>query len=181
VAAGTYSLPTWLQLDLSVEIPSGRRVIHEDVVSVFAIVRGRNSLGDVSEWLAFFVLEDDEPADQFQQDLLAMDGFAFGEPVDVTIAGFNGWQVDAQALPNPDFEGEPEAGIPPGTQIVPVVQDYFVGGFNWTTATVEATVRFIYLDVNGRGLAVYFEAPSAKFEASVLEAIAILESMKPLE
>lgn len=181
LSAGTYRLPSWLGLGLSIEVPSGWRVIHEDVVNVFSLARGKNNLGDVAEWLAFFVLEEDEPAEQFQQDLLAMDGFTFGEPVEVTIAGFSGWQVDAQALPNPDFDGEPEAGIPPGTQILPVIEDYFVGGFNWTTSTIESRIRIIYLATDGAGLVVYFEAPQSNFDASVLEAMQILDTLGPID
>ena len=50
-------------------------------------------------------------------------------PSEVSIYGASGVLVDMSALPNPDFEGDPQADIPPGVQYLPAIQRYFTPGF----------------------------------------------------
>ena len=179
--AGTYGLPFRLRLDVSVEIPAGWRIIREDEVSVLALVRGTNVLGDASEYLAFFVLDDDEPAAAFQQSVLEMGAFEIvSGPADVTITGIDGWQVDLAATPNPDNVGDAGSGIPPGTQVVTAIQDAFTEGFAWTTASAEARVTILTLRIDGRDAVIYIEAPADVADTSINDALAILASLRPI-
>lgn len=177
--AGAYRIPGRLQLDVSVEIPAGWRVIREDAASVLALVRGTNALGDASEYLAVFALDDGD-ASAFQQSVLEMVGFeVVSGPADVRIAEFDGWQVNLAAMPNPDNAGAPDSGIPPGTQVVPAIQDTFTEGFAWTTATPEARVTIVTLQIDGRVGVFYLEAPADVADVSIDEMLTIVASLRP--
>jgi hypothetical protein len=111
--------------------------------------------------------------------MLATPGLdALAEPTDATVAGLDGWRVDFQALPNPDFVGNPSSGIPPGTQVINAIQQYFVGGFNWVTSTPEARVTVLALEIDGRDVVIYVEAPDEDADAAIDDAMAILETLE---
>lgn len=178
IDAGEYQVPVHLGLDVSINVPPGWKTIREDEASVLALVRGENALGDVSDWLALFVLQGDGTVAAFQDAAVEMDGFeVVTEPSVVMMAGFDGWRVDLRAVPNPGFEGSPDSGIPPETQVVPVIQDTFTGGFAWTTASPEAWVTILTLRINDRDVVIYVEAPAAT-PASIDEAIDIIASLE---
>jgi hypothetical protein len=100
------------------------------------------------------------------------------EPITVSFAGFPGVQLDSSARPNPEFEGIPGTDIPPGTQYLPFLSEFFTPGFIWTTSTPEARVRTIVLTVKDQSLLLYLEAPPDEFDQLAADAVTILQSLE---
>jgi hypothetical protein len=96
----------------------------------------------------------------------------------VTIAGLSGFQGRANALPNPDFEGDPAADIPPGVQPLPAIERYFAEGFAWTTSTAEAELSIAAVGVGDQVLLIYVEAPSGELDALAADAVPLLETLR---
>lgn len=183
VVPGLYRLPRWFSPIVTVEMPSGWRDVRENSVEAIYLIRGESAYTQATEVLAFFALDADEPASQFEADLLATEQIALvGEPTQVSIAGFNAWQADFQALPNPEELGNPEADVPPGTQRISVFEDYFVTSFYfWYTFTPEALVRVIVLDAGSQELVFYIEAAPDDFARVTSDAELILQSLVVIE
>lgn len=172
---GTYRLPAWMGMNFTVAIAPDWRVIHDDTLATFAVTRGENSLSESSQFVQFNVMPAVITLPGFQQDVLDSPEFIFEDPEEVSVAGFFGFQVDAQANPNPNEIGSREAHIAPGTQHISVLEDN-LGGF-WVTSTPEAKVRFIAVDVNGVVLLIFFEAENNQFDQFLEGAEAMLESI----
>ena len=100
------------------------------------------------------------------------------EPIDVTIAGFPGLQLDSTAKPNPSYEGSDQADIPPGVQFLPVFMQYLSPGFAWTTSSSEARIRTIVLTVEDQTLLLYLESPQDEFDGFAGDAKRVLQSME---
>jgi hypothetical protein len=183
VAPGLYRLPRWFSPIITVEMSAGWRDVRENSVEAIYLIRGESEYTQATQVLAFFVLDADEPASQFETDLLAASQIALvGEPTQVSIAGFEAWQADFQALPNPEELGNPDADVPPGTQRISVFEDYFVTRFYfWYTFTPEAMVRVIVLDAGSQQLVFYIEAPPADFDQVASDAESILQSLLVIE
>ena len=179
VQPGRYELPTWLGIPLTVEVGEGWRSINEKAAKLFALVKGRNSFEDASQWMVFLIV----PQGRTPQSLLqsvrgAPELVPAGETTPVIVAGFSGLQFDALTKPNPTYAGDPEADIPPGVQILPSINRFFTPGFLWTTSSPEASLRLIALDVNGQTVLVYLEAPPDEFDVFAGEATELLQTME---
>ncbi len=172
---GTYLLPAWMGMNFTIVVPPDWGVIRDDSVGAFAIARGQNTLGESSQFLQFNVIPATIALADFQQDVLDSPEFVFGTPEEITIAGFSGFRVDAQANANPNEIGSREEHIAPGIQHISVLEDN-LGGF-WVTSTPEAKVRFTALDVNGVVLFIFFEAENDQFDSFLIDADAMVASM----
>jgi hypothetical protein len=179
--AGRYEVPPWLGIPMSVDAPEGWRVLNEGRARLFMLGRGENVQGNPDQMIVFLDASGEETPEatiegvREAEQLVALD-----EATEVTIAGFPGVQLDSSVLPNPAFEGDPEADIPPGVQFLPVIEQYFAPGFVWTTSSPEARVRTIALTVGDRTLLVYLEAPSSEFGRFADDVATILESLEPV-
>jgi len=172
---GTYRLPAWMGMNFTIVVPPDWRVIHDDTLAAFAITRGENSLNESSQFIQFNVMPAVITLADFQQDVLDSPEFIFQDPQEVNVAGFFGFEVDAQANPNPNEIGSREEHIAPGTQHITVLEDN-LGGF-WVTSTPEAKVRFTAIDVNGIVLLIFFEAENSQFDQFLEDAEAMVASM----
>ncbi len=172
---GTYFLPGWMGMTFTITVPPDWGVIRDDSVGAFAIARGQNELSESSQYIQFNVIPATISLPVFQQDVLDSAEFIFGTPEEVTVAGFTGFRVDAQALANPNEIGSREDHIAPGVQHISVLEG-ILGGF-WVTSTPEAMVRFTALDVNGVILFIFFEAENGQFSGFLEDADAMLASM----
>lgn len=180
IPSDLYRLPRWFSPLVTFEIPDGWRGVRENSVEAVYMIRGESEFTQATQVIAFFALDTDEPAEQFEQELLlAPQVTVIHEPTQVSIAGFDAWQVDLQALPNPEELGKPDADVPPGTQRISVFEDYFVTRFYfWYTFTPEAMVRVIVLNDGGQDLVFYLEASSTEFDALASDADKILQTLK---
>lgn len=172
---GTYLLPAWMGMNFTIVVPAGWGVIRDDSIGSFAIARGQNELGESSEFIQFNVIPATVALADFQQDVLDSPEFVFGNPEEVTIAGFTGFRVDAQAIANPNEIGSREDHIAPGVQHISVLEG-ILGGF-WVTSTPEAMVRFTALDVNGVVLFIFFEAENGQFSSFLEDVDPMLASL----
>lgn len=175
IEAGTYRLPTWLGMNFTIVVPAEWGVVHDDATAVFALARGQNELSESSQFIQFNVIPATVALADFQQDVLDSPEFVFGTPEEVTIAGFSGFRVEAQAVANPNEIGNRETHIAPGIQHISVLEDN-LGGV-WVTSTPEARVRFTALDVNGVTLLIFFEAEKELFDAFLVDADAMVASL----
>jgi hypothetical protein len=182
LAPGRYQLPGWLGLALSLEIDQGWRVINEEMAGLFALVKGRNSLSDASDWIAFVPIRRADPLRQllgeFQQ---APQLHAIQEITPASVAGFVGLQLDASAQPAPDVGGVPQDSVVAGTQKLPVMEQFVSPGFQWYTSTPEARLRFMALAVGDQTMLVYLESPADAFDRFVIEADQVLQTAAILE
>lgn len=183
IAAGAYQLPRWFSPVVTLQLPDGWRGVRENSVEAVYMIRGETEFANAADTLAFFALEESETAEQFEQDLLAAPEITIlGEPTAVTVGGFEAWQVDAQAKPNPDYEGNPEADIPPGTQQIHIFEDYFITRrYFWATFTPEALIRVIVITGTPQDIVVYIEGPVDGFETVAADADAILQTLQVSE
>ena len=184
VEPGIYQLPSWYDIPLTIQVPDGWRFIHLQKETVFALVKGENSLGDVNSWFGFLPIYDDD-AVSFFEDFKSSPGLQqIGEAMDVTLAGlYPATQLDMLALPNPDYAGDPAAGILPGTQILHVLIQYTTpedeNDFYWTTMTPEDRIRIFKVQLGDRTAILYIEAPQADFDQFLMDVDAILGTMQP--
>jgi hypothetical protein len=180
VTAGRYRLPAWFDLTLFIDVPANWRALRLDLREVISLVRGETETGDASQWFAFFALDNPESEEQFQADLLSSTELIIIEdPVDVTFAGYSGWQVDTLALINPEMEANPEEGIVAGTQHIAVVENYLTSP--WVTSSPEALTRFIVLHIEDKVLVFVIESPVDGWEEFLADSEAILNSLELAE
>jgi hypothetical protein len=178
--AGRYRLPSWLRIPLAVDIPDGWRAINEPPALLGMIGRGSGFRGIPTQLVAFINATGAGPAEQIVRAVHAAPQLTeIGAPAATAIAGLSGWDVAMQALPNPDYEGDPSADIPPGVQLLPVIQRHFAEGFIWTTYTPEARLRVVALEVGDQTLLLYLEAPTDEFDAFLAEVEPVLASLGP--
>jgi hypothetical protein len=99
-----------------------------------------------------------------------------GENQAVTVAGLTATQFDLTANPNPSqAAGE---NIAAGAISIPAIAPFVgVSGTDWHTNNAEARLRFIVLEVNGRTLFIYIEAPKNEFETFVADAEQVLKAV----
>jgi len=179
LAAGTYASPNWFDIQFTINVTDGWRVVHFPDLEVLGIASGKNSLGDVSNWLTFLPIYDADAAEFVAAMQAAPELTALAEPLSVTLAGrYEGMQYDFRALPNPGFAGDPEAGIPAGAQQLPALQAY-TPGFAWTTSSDEPLIRVFVFDFDGRTMVLYIEAPADEFDAFLIGIHPMLESLSP--
>lgn len=163
VEPGTYRPHPGFDVQFTVELGEGWRSIRDEVLGVISLVTDEtNGIGHATHWLSFFPA----PPDTRPQDLLdrieSQQNIVPGPPREVTIGDVTGTQVEARAEPNPTEAGDDETEA--GTLVVGVATDLIVGAF-WASESPEARFRFIVLDVGGRTLLVYVEAPPDEFDA----------------
>lgn len=181
VAPATYELPGYWDRRLTLEVPDGWRSIRDSSARFVALVQGSNVYDDASRYLLFLAVPPGEPAADIVADLAAMQGITpIADPVDAEVAGQDAVQLDARAEPNPDFEGSPSAGIPPGSRDLPVLEAFVAQGFHMSTATAEARLRFVLIDVGVSALLAYVEAPEAEFNEFAEAADTVLRSLTML-
>jgi hypothetical protein len=181
---GVYKLPRWFNPPMSVEIAEeGWRAVTENSIETVFMLRGSSDVSEATQVFALFEVEPDQTLEQFQQDLVSTSEIALlSEPQATSIAGFNAWQLDAQALPNPDEPGDPQADIPPFTQELKVFEEYFTTTFYyWTTFTPEARIRVYTLNNGHQDLVFYLESPAAEFDAFAADVDAILQTLRVVE
>lgn len=153
-------------------------MLNEEAALLFLLGKGRNSFDDPSQVLVFMAVQDENPQAILTSIKSAPELNPAGEITEIAIAGFSGLQLDASAKPNPGYEGDQSAGIPPGAQFLPAVNKYFNPGFAWTTWTAESRLRFIVLNVDEHILLIEIESPPAEFEAFASEADQVLQTLK---
>lgn len=178
IEAGTYELPSWLGIPLSIEVGEGWTVLHEEAARLFLLAgKGRNELNDPSQVLVFIAIPDEDPQDVLTSIRNSPQLAPLGEITEATIKGFAGWQFDATAKPNPGNQGSPAESIPPGVQPLPALSKYFSPGFLWTTWTAEPRLRFLALHAGEHILLLQIESPPAEFETFAGEADKLLQSL----
>ena len=179
---GRYEIPSWLGIPLTLEVGEDWRVLNEESALLFLIGRGRNVQNNPSQMIVFInVTGKTTPEALIGSVQRAPELTPIAEPVNVTIAGFPGLQLDSTAKPNPSYEGDKQADIPPGVQFLPVFMKYFTPGFLWTTSSVEAQVRTIILTIKDQTLLLYLEAPQDEFDTLINGAEQILNSLELMD
>lgn len=180
LAPGQYAVPPWLGIPLAFEVGEGWKVLNEEMALFFQIGRGENVLRNPSQLMAFINATSDTASPETLIDTVqGLDQLTpLAEPVEVSIAGFPGLQLDSVAKPNPDEPGRPADDIPPGIQYLPFFEQYFAPGFIWITSSPEARVRTIALTVADQTLLLYMEAPAAEFDQFAGDAEIILQTME---
>jgi hypothetical protein len=182
VQAGSYRLPAWLDMPLSVEVGDGWRVMNEEGARLFTLVRGQNSLNNPSEWIAFMNASSAGSDEGLMAQFLEEPNIVpLGEPMVADLAGYTGWQQDFAVLPNPDYPGNANNDIPAGVQFIHVVEQFFTPGFSWTSSSPEAQLRLAVVNVGDTLLFVYLEAPPDAFATFVADADQILQTLELLE
>ena len=179
VEPGRYELPRWLGIPFGLDVPGGWRVINESAAGLFMLGRGAGFRGIPIELIVLLDATSGGTAEALAEGFRGVPQLTeVAQPGEVTIAGFSGTLNDMSALPNPDYEGDPEADIPPGVQFLPAIQRYFAPGFLWTTSSVEARVRTIWLAAGEQVVLLYLEAPPDSFEEFIADADAMLTSIE---
>lgn len=172
---GPYRPNPGFDIPFVVELGEGWRSIRDDSIGVVSLVTdATNGIGHATHWLSFFPA----PPDVAPADLLArietQDQIVPGRQREVSIGGVVGTQVDAAAEANPDMEGDAE--VAPGTVLVGVANDLIFGQF-WFSESPRARFRFSVLDVSGRTLLIYVEAPAADFDEFTAEVSDVLAGL----
>ncbi len=182
VEAGLYRLPGYLDLDLTLDLPTGWRVLNEQRARLFMLGRGENELGNPSEITLIANATAVDGTAQAAIDAIsgAEELTQIGDTTEANLAGFTGLQVNLRAKPNPAYEGDPEADIPAGVQPISEVERYFEPGFRWTTATPDARLRLMAFEVGDQVMLVYLEAPPTAFDALASDATEMLDSLDPV-
>jgi hypothetical protein len=178
IEAGEYELPSWVGIPLTMEIGEGWQVVNEEAAGLFMLGKGESIFNDPTQALVFIAIPDGNPR-AILTSIKNEKGLTLeGEITETTIAGFSGLQLDFSAKPNPGYQGNKQAEIPPGVQFLPSVNKYFAGGFLWTTWTAESRLRFIVLNVGENLLVIEIDSPPAEFEAFASEADQVLQRLK---
>jgi hypothetical protein len=177
--AGRYRLPGFLDLDLTIDVPAGWKVINEQRAMLFMLGRGENDLDNPSEIL---LMANATPVDGSVAATLAAITAAdelrqLTTAAPSLLAGFEGLEQDLRARPNPGYEGDPDADIPAGVQFLAEVGRYLTPGFLWTTSTPEARLRVGAYLVREQVMLVYLEAPDSAFDGLVADARELLETL----
>jgi hypothetical protein len=178
VEPGEYELPSWVGIPLTMQVGEGWQVVNEKAARLFMLGKGENIFKDPTQAFVFIAIPGANPQtilESIQRDKALTPG---GEMTERTLAGFSGLQLDLSAKPNPDYEGDKEAEIPPGVQFLTSVGKYFAEGFFWTTWSAEARLRFIALNVGDHVLLFQIDAPPAEFESFAAEADQVLQTLE---
>jgi hypothetical protein len=178
VEPGEYELPVWVGIPLTLELGEGWQVVNEEAARLFMLGKGENIFNDPTQALVFVPIQDEDPQ-LILGSIKSEKGLTpQGEMTETTIAGFPGMQLDLSANPNPGYEGDKQSEIPPGVQFLTSVGRYFAEGFNWTTWSAEARLRFIALDMGEDVLLLQIDAPPAEFETFAAEADQVLQTLE---
>jgi hypothetical protein len=182
VQAGSYRLPAWLDLPLSVEVGEGWRVMNEEQAKFFTLARGQNSLNNPSELIGFMNASSTNSVESLMAQFLEEPTIVpLSDPTVADLAGYAGRQQDFAVLPNPDYPGSAYDEIPAGVQFIHVVEQFFAPGFLSVSSSPEAQLRLIVVNVGDALLFVYLEAPPDAFAAFVADADQILQTLELLE
>jgi hypothetical protein len=171
LSAGLYRTPDKFDIPFTFEIGQGWRGL---VISNFGLLRGENNIGQANVWLSFVPIPDRFQLDEVIAKLSATEKLESGEVVEVSYHGFKARQFEAQAQLNPENKGTSE--FEPGTITFPIIED-IVGGSAYS-ASPRAKFRFTFVEVNGKTLFIYFEAPQEEYEALLPEIDQILNSIE---
>jgi hypothetical protein len=163
---------------LLIEVTSSWRVMNEEFAQLFTLARGSNSQGNPSELVVFSNVSGEGSAEEIMAQLQEEPNITtLGEPMAAELGGFTGLQQDFVVLPNPDFAGIPSDDIPAGVHYLEVVEQFFTPGFQWTSWTPEARLRFILVNVGDALLFVYLEAPPDNFDTFAADADQLLQTL----
>jgi hypothetical protein len=175
---GRYAMPRWFLVPMSLELGEGWRGIRDDKARQVNLLRGLNDVGHGTLWLAPYAITN-EVVDAFVTELRATPLLTFEKGVPVEIAGVRGRQFDGQAQTNPDEAGS--GSRVPGTVDIPAMRRLHNSGltdFTWYTESVEARLRFVFVEVGASTLVVYIEAPPDEFDAFIELADTVLASIR---
>jgi hypothetical protein len=182
VEPGEYELPSWMGIALTMELGEGWQVVNEKDARLFMLGKGESIFNDPTQALVFIAIPKGDPQAILSSIRNDPGLTAQGEMSEITVAGasggLSGLQLDLFAKPNPDYEGDKDAEIPPGVQFLPSVGQYFAEGFFWTTWSAEAHLRFIVLDLGEHVLLLQMDSQPAEFEAFASEAEQVLQTLK---
>jgi hypothetical protein len=160
------------------EVDKGWQVVNEERARLFVLGKGESIFNDPTQALVFIPIPDGNPQ-AVVTSIKNEKGLTLqGKMTEITIAGFSGLQLDLSAKPNPEYEGDKQAEIPPGVQFLPSVNKYLAEGFFWTTWSAEAHLRFITLNVGKDVLLLQIDAPPAEFEAFASDAEQVLHTLR---
>lgn len=181
IAAGTYRLPDYWGIPLTVVVGEGWRTVFDNSAALIGFAQGQNAVDDPSRWLYLIRAPADVPPEDVIADMAAIEAVSVtAGPESVEIAGFDGYQLDATAKHDPDQPDVPASGIETGSIRLEALNDtgYFTTGFLVISATRESTLRFVALDVGGgRTMLALIDAPPDEFAAFSEEAATILASL----
>ena len=180
ISAGTYQLPNYWGIPLTVAVGEGWRAVFDNTAALMAFAQGQNEAADPSRWLYLIRAPLDVSPEDVIADMAAMTAISVtAGPEAVEIAGFPGSQLDATANHDPDQPEVPANGIEAGSIRLEALNDtgYFPTGFLFTSATRESTLRFLALDAGDRTMLALIDAPPDEFAAFSEEAMAILASL----
>jgi hypothetical protein len=181
VESGEYELPSWMDIPLTLKVGEDWRQINEGAARLFMLGKGRSEFQDPTHALVFITIPDGDPEQILTAIRNSRELIAEGEITPATIAGFSGMQVGVSAKPNPGYEGDRAAEVPPGVQFLPAINKYFTPSFLWTTSSAESRLRFIVLHVGEGLLLIEIDAPPADFEVFAKESNRVLETLKLAE
>lgn len=176
---GGYALPGWLGPLLTLEITDEWGVINDASARYLAFGRGENSVGTMATIVTLLGTPSGSTASEVADALRETPGLTFsGEPTTVLVAGFDAMELVATAEPNPDRTDDPEADIAAGTIDIDALEPFVEQGFQLTTATPEARLRFLMVEVDDRVLVVWIEAPAADSVAFFADADTLLGTLE---
>jgi hypothetical protein len=180
ITAATYALPSWLDIPLVLDGPDGWKVINEARAELLMLGRGENELGNPDAMIVFADASEGGDPESIVGGILGVPQLTdASSPSPVVLAGLEGYQGGAKALPNPDYEGDPTADIPPGVQPLPAIERFLAEGFLWTTSSPEAELHVSAVEVGDKVLLVYLEAPPGELDALATDSIPMLETLRP--
>jgi hypothetical protein len=163
--AGRYQSNPGFDVPFEIELGDGWRSIRDESFGVISFVSGgRNSIGHATQWLSLFPAPPEVGTQELLDLILEQPDLVRDEPKAVTIGGASGTRIEARARPDPSQGGDPE--VEPGAVPVDVANRLITGGF-WFTESPRARIAFNVIDVRGRSLLLYLEAPPDRFDAFV--------------
>jgi hypothetical protein len=176
-AAGSYKTPVWFPISLTFETTQSFRGIGEQLPrgDLFGLALGSDYLPP--EQLLFWAIDPQVSVEEAITQLRATPQADISPNQSVTVAGLSATQFDLVAQANPSQAGG--VNLNAGVIAIPAIAP-FVGhqGDDWHTNTAEAHLRCIVLEVNGRTLLIYIEAPTADFETFVTQAEQVLSTVR---
>lgn len=162
---GLYAMPRWFMIPLSLELGEGWRGVRDDKNRQVNLAQGTNDVGHGTLWLAPYAISTAD-VDAFVAELRATPLMTFEDAVPAEVAGLPAQQFDAQAEPNPTESGNDRRE--PGTVDILAMHLLHSPGitdFDWYTESVEARLRFMFVEVGDYTLVIYLEAPPDEFDA----------------
>jgi hypothetical protein len=172
--AGLYRAPDGFAIPFTFEIAQDWQVYA--FPTDFGLLRGKNSIDHANVWLTFFPLPEGFQLDEVMTGLKATEKIESGETIEVTYQGFRALQFEAQAQPNPGNKG---GEVEPGTIGFKILGDLLGPGNSgpgdqWWSESAQAQFRFTFVEVSGKPLFIYFEAPQDEYESLIPEVDQIL-------